>query len=307
MSGPGRGTGPRGVAVIGARGFIGSRVVTHLRAAGRDVFVYDRAHPAVVGDEFADPDLASATDVVWAASSINPLIAENYPARVADDAESFSAYLRAAARLAHPPRTVLLSSGGTVYDPTATPPYAETSPTVPRSTYGRAKLGLERALQRSRVPGVVLRIANAYGPGQPVAPGQGVVSHWLRAVAAGQELHVYGDGSTARDYVHVDDVARAVVATTARDTGAWDVFNIGSGRAASLSELLEITRAVVGDHEVRVRRHPARGFDQQATWLDCRHTSDVLGWTAQVSLERGLRETWRAIAHDVAPTPGSVR
>ena len=55
-------------------------------------------------------------------------------------------------------------------------------------------------------------MANAYGPGQRPAPGQGVLAHWMEAILAGEEVQLYGDPDATRDYVFVDDIARAAVA-----------------------------------------------------------------------------------------------
>ncbi|MCG7286823.1 NAD-dependent epimerase/dehydratase family protein [Cellulomonas sp. ACRRI] len=280
----------RHVGVVGGRGFIGARIRAVLEAEGRTVHVFDRAHPAVTGDGL-DPRVARCDHVVWAASSINPLIADNDPDRVALDLEAFDAYLRAVRRLPEPPRHVLLSSGGTVYDYEAPPPHRETSPTRPRSEYGRAKLALERRLAEHDPRGVVLRVANAYGPGQPVAPGQGVIAHWLHALAAGKSVHIFGDPTVARDYVHVDDVARAVLRVTRSALPGSTVLNIGSGRPTSLAELLHLVHEVAGV-EPAPAQHDARGFDARSTWLDCGRAESVLGWTATTSLADGIRQVW---------------
>lgn len=265
-----------------------------LRSRGHAVLVFDRDSPVVEGPELA-PSARSVSHVVWSASTINPMIAENDPDRVAQDLLTFEEYLRAAGAVPRPPTTVLLSSGGTVYDLDAVPPFGESAHVRPASAYGQAKLALEERLRSSGHSGVVLRVSNAYGPGQPVAPGQGVVSHWLHAAASGQTLHLFGDQSIARDYVYVDDLAAAVVRAVEHDDPIPAVLNVGSGRATSLRELLDVVEVVVGDALPPVELHPARGFDARSTWLDCGLAEELLGWTAQTGLEDGVRETWRAI------------
>jgi len=282
------------VAVVGGRGFIGRKVVHALRRRGHDVLVFDRDAPVLEGGELARA-ARTVSHVVWSASTINPMIAENDPDRVAQDLVTFEEYLRAAAAAPRTPTTVLLSSGGTVYDLDAVPPFRESAPVRPASAYGEAKLAIEEGLRRSGQAGVVLRVSNAYGPGQPVAPGQGVVSHWLHAAASGQTLHLFGDQGVARDYVYVDDLAAAVVHVVEHDGRLPAVLNVGSGRATSLRALLQVVEAVVGDDLPPVEIHPARGFDARSTWLDCGLAEERLGWTAQTRLEDGVRETWHAI------------
>jgi UDP-glucose 4-epimerase len=300
----------RAVSVVGGRGFLGSRIAGNLRGAGHLVRVLDRRDPVVDADGLA-PGVAGCDWVVWAASSINPMIAQHDPDRVALDAEAFDTFLAGmAAAGARAPRVLLLSSGGTVYDETAPPPYAEDSPTVPRSAYGRAKLALERRLLDAAPDAVVLRVANAYGPGQQVAPGQGVVAHWLHAASAGKPVHLFGDPAVARDYVHVDDIADAARLVVEHDLRGEPVLNVGAGRATSLTELLEAVQAAI-DAPLTVERHEARTFDARSTWLDCTRAERALGWHPRVALHDGIAGTWRAVLaaqHDAgvpAPPPTS--
>lgn len=292
---PRRGREPRSaVSVVGANGFIGRSIVAALRARGHLVHGFGRETPAV-SDGRLDPRIRRSAHVIWAASSINPMIAESDPARVALDLNAFEVFLRLAGDATSGPRTILLGSGGTVYDQSAEPPYSESSPVAPRSAYGRAKRALEEILLTSSPRGLVFRIANAYGAGQPVAPGQGVISHWLHALAAGEAAHVFGSLEVARDYVHVSDIAAAVVRAVETDFDGAPVLNIGSGRATSLRDLLDIVRESVAGHPVPVQRHDARNFDARSTWLDCSLASQSLGWSAQRQLGDGVAETWAAV------------
>lgn len=287
--------GGRTVAVVGSGGFIGRRACAALEENGHRVLGFDRSRP-VSGPRGLSPEVAAADWVVWAASSINPMIAENDPDRVGLDLEAFDLLLAGLAGAGSNARVLLLSSGGTVYDEAADPPYAETSPTRPRNAYGRAKLALEHRLHDAAAPGLVLRVSNAYGPGQPVAPGQGVVSHWLHAVAGGQDLHVFGDMSVARDYVHVDDVVRALVLAVEAGAPPDGVLNVGAGEPTSLEHLLATVRATVGGTPVVVHHHPSRSFDARSTWLDCRRAAETLGWRPLTSLADGIAGTWRAVS-----------
>jgi UDP-glucose 4-epimerase len=288
------GTGERGIAVVGAAGFLGSALVGAARQAGVPVLGFTRAEPAVGPDGVADPRLSATGTVVWLASSVNPALAEAHPDRAAADLAAFDGMLRAARELPRPPRVVLLSTGGAVYDPSVPPPYAEDAPTHPRGAYGRLKLAMEASLAAAEVPGVAVRVSNVYGPGQPAVSGQGVVGYWLRAAAAGEHLTVYGDPGTTRDYVYLSDVTDALLAVHAADA-VPPVVNVGSGRATSLDELAAQLLAVVGDPARRLERRPARGFDVPHTWLDVALAERALGWTARTDLRTGLRRAWEAV------------
>lgn len=290
------GTGGRGdaIAVVGAAGFLGTALVGAAAAAGVPVEAFTRAVPAVGRDGVADPRLAATGTVFWLAASVNPALAEAHPDRVATDLAAFGSLLRALRELPRPPRVVLLSTGGAMYDPDAPPPYREDAPAHPRGAYGRLKLAMEAELAAADVPGVALRVSNVYGPGQPAVSGQGVVAYWLQAAAAGRHLTVYGDPGTTRDYVYLADVLDALLAVHAADT-VPAVVNIGSGRPTSLGELAELLLAVVGDPRRRLEQRPARGFDVPHTWLDVRLAADALGWSPTTDLRTGLRLAWEAV------------
>ncbi len=176
----------------------------------------------------------------WLATRINPQIAEQQPDRVVED------LLRAVQGLDPAPTVVLLSSGGTVSDPQGRAPYDEQAPTRPLSAYGAAKLALE-SLLAERAPGrhVTLRVANAYGPGQPVGSGQGIIAHWPRAARRGEPVRLFGDPATTRDYVNVEDISEALVAVAASTGPLPPVLNVGSGRPTTLQELAETVLDVV--------------------------------------------------------------
>ncbi len=281
---------PAAVAVIGAHGFLGRALVQALHQAGVPTAEFTRATPF-------SPDACAARTVYYLASSINPAIAERQPELVDADRRQFDDFLTGLVRAGSPAVVVLSSSGGTVYDPTAVPPYAETSPVRPRGRYGTAKLALEERLRASGLRHVVLRISNVYGPGQPTGTGQGVIAHWLVAAAKGEPIVLYGNPEASRDYVYVDDVADALVrAGTAAAPPAppAPVINVGSGVPTTLASLAGIVRDVTG--ELEIRSEGDRGFDVARTWLDVRLAAEALGWAPHTPLAAGIRRTWTALA-----------
>lgn len=284
------------VAIVGAAGFLGRAMSNVFRLADVEVAAFTRASPALNAAGAAVAGLAHARTAFWLATSINPKIAETSPQSVAADYAAFSAFLEALSKLSNPPPVVLLSSGGTVYDDRNRPPYDESSPINPRSAYGKAKLALELQLQeRAPSPSVVVRIANAYGPGQPVASGQGVVAHWLRAARRGEHLRIFGDPQSERDYVYVDDVAEAMLAVHRNVGSLPKVINIGTGVPTSLQALAEAVLEVVGNPSLRIEVEKARSFDVRRTWLDVSLAHAALGWRSRTSLHGGLTAAWSAV------------
>jgi UDP-glucose 4-epimerase len=297
-----RETGEPAVAVLGAGGFIGRAVVAALRTEGIPLLAIGSQEPAVV-DGRLDPRVAAAATVVIATGRTNPALAENAPDTAARElAESHELFQ--CLRLAHAGRTdrhrvLLTSSGGSVYDTRVRPPYREDSPTARSSAYASLKLDMEESFLAGASEGserTVLRLSNVYGPGQRLGSGQGVVGHWLQALTAGDPIRLFGDPATIRDYVFLDDVAAAFSVAHHATTPLPAVINIGSGQPTTLEELLRLVRRAADRPEHPVEVTADRPFDRRHTWLDIGTARDVLGWRPRISLEDGLRRTWRHAA-----------
>lgn len=287
-------------AVVGSAGFLGRAFATRLDEMGVAWAGYTRAMPIIdATGRLSLPD--SVSTIFWLATRINPSIADTDPGRVAEDRAAFGALLRGVGGLRHErelPLIVLLSSGGTVYDTALPPPYLEGAATRSNNAYGTAKLRLERDLRQNyRGPGLAIRVSNAYGPGQPAESGQGVIAHWLRAARRGERLQIFGDPSTLRDYVYVEDVAKALhaVIDIEQRESIPDTVNIGSGVPTSLAELADAVRRVVSERELEVRVMDARGFDSPDTYLDVSLADRVLRWQPRVSLLDGLTASWDVV------------
>ncbi|MGH9232307.1 MAG: NAD-dependent epimerase/dehydratase family protein [Acidimicrobiales bacterium] len=283
--------------VVGASGFIGNSLVGRFATLGVPIESFTRERPFPPVPDELGPDATLPRTVFWLATNVNPAVAEERPDLVDLDQCTFEAALRAIEGSDRPPRVVLLSSGGTVYDTTFPPPYDETSPVSATTAYARSKLALERALYSSSLPPerrVVVRVANAYGPGQQARRGQGVVAHWLQAAADGRPLVLIGDKESVRDYVYIDDIVDALVAIHRVDGALPPVLNVGSGHGTSLAELADTVLEVVGDRALTIDARPARGFDVSRTWLDSRLAERALGWRPRTSLREGVAATWRA-------------
>ena len=281
------------IALVGSGGFLGSAIARALTARENSVVSYTRQSP-VYSDGCLDDAAASASVLVWAAGGISPTVAQEHPALVRSELDHFRQVMDAVAAQPAPPRVVLLSSGGTVYGQPAAPPFREDDDPQPANAYGEYKLAQERVLDASGVVGTSLRVANAYGPGQQGARGQGVLAIWMRSVLAGEPIRIHGSGAVARDYVFVDDVAEAVAHVVDR-ADAPRALNIGSGQPTPLDDLVAHVVAVVGESRVIVDRMPSRGVDADSTWLDVTLARDRIGWMARTPLADGVGRMWRWI------------
>ncbi len=199
-------------------------------------------------------------------------------------------------------RFVFVSSGGTVYGPARALPIPETHPTDPRTSYGAAKLAVEKYLAlfglQSNLDYVILRPGNPFGPYQDPRKGQGVIMAFLARIAAGRPLKIWGDGNVVRDYFYVGDLARAVV-LAASSPVSGTAFNLGSGTGRSLHDVVQSVFETTGC-TVPVITRPGRPGDVPINVLDTRKARACLGWRPLVSFEEGLARTWASCRQTTA-------
>jgi nucleoside-diphosphate-sugar epimerase len=199
---------------------------------------------------------------------------------------------RALARLAVPPRLVHL---GSVYEYGSQPPGAElcedTRPN-PQAGYARTKLrGTEQALRAPNA--VVLRVSTAVGPGAPAQSLFGLVARRLVAGGAMLELPALPG---ERDFVHVADVADAVLAA-ARAPAASGVLNIGGGTLTPVRALVDRLIAISGVPVAVTTRPDDEGPRRDAGIAANRVVIDaarrVVGWAPRRTLTDALCALWR--------------
>ncbi|WP_428332597.1 NAD-dependent epimerase/dehydratase family protein [Novosphingobium sp.] len=191
---------------------------------------------------------------------------------------------------------IFISSGGTVYGPTALLPTPEHCSTNPITTYGMIKVLTENALlEVGRIWGVavvILRVSNPYGPAQIGNRRLGFVAVATKAAANGEPLAIWGDGTVTRDFVFIDDVGRAI-ALAVDYAGGSVILNIGSGEERSLREVCELIETI-GGRAVTTELSEGRSVDVPRSVLDISRAKDVLGWVPEVSIEDGIARTIRA-------------
>jgi UDP-glucose 4-epimerase len=315
-------------AVIGAAGFIGSSLSCALADSQVDTACFTRSARVFNDRDELSYALRRAPVVYYLASSINPTLGEMHPEWGAADRQQFGRLLRQLAERRDPPAVVLTSSGGTVYDQDAAPPYSESSPARATGSYGLAKLALEEELYNysGRIRGVILRLSNVYGPGQVAGKGQGVLGYWMRAALDGEPLRVIGDPECTRDYVYITDVVDCIGRVDRalrteepigwrRKSGDPVVFNIGAGVPTSLTELIAVVRGVVG-RDLPVVHTEGRRMDRRHVWLDVARARETLGWRPRVSLAKGVARMWQwtvecdrrqvRVAHQPSPPDGGL-
>ena len=291
--------------VTGGAGFIGSHLADALLARGDDVLVIDNLSRGLrehvpggaelverdirepLGDVFADfrPDacfhLAAQADV---------RVSVARPDEDAMDNVIGTIHVLQAAQ-EQGAKVVFSSTGGAIYGECERPA-REDDPLEPLSPYGTAKLAAESYVSMwNRLHGgqhTVLRYANVYGPRQVAGLEGAVVAIFFEQFRAGEPATIFGDGTQTRDFVHVFDIVAATLA--ALDAGG--LFNVGSGMETTIVELHDLCRRASGTEGEPVFA-PERLGEIRRSVLDATRGEQGLGWTPKLSLEEGLRQTWR--------------
>jgi len=116
---------------------------------------------------------------------------------------------------------------------------------------------------------------------------------FFRAIQAGEPIVIYGDGSSSRDYTHVDDISRALELALVSDVPGGTVLHIASGVETTVRELADLCRAAAGapDHPVICR--PKRAGEVERNFASYDLAKLMLGYTPSISREDGIRATWQ--------------
>ena len=181
-------------------------------------------------------------------------------------------------------RIIMASSGGAVYgERRRGHRITEDERCTPVSPYGLSKASADAYLaQLAPHRGVSLAVGNVFGP-----EGDGAIAAFLEAVTRGDRPHIFGDGRQTRDFVHVDDVSRAIVlACRASHVGK---VNIGSGKATTINQIVAMVSTVTGVAAKPIFL-PAVAGEVRHNRLDISRAWSRLGWRPSVGLLEGIRE-----------------
>ncbi len=296
------------VLVTGGAGFIGSHVCDAFVRAGHDVIALDNLSSGK--KENLDPrvrlevlDIRSAEAAALIRSERPQVLchlAAQMDVRRSVEDPRFDAEanilgfinLLEASRASGVKKVVFSSTGGAIYGEQDVFPAPESHPTRPVSPYGVSKASGELYLGYYKaqygLQYVALRYANVYGPRQNPHGEAGVVSIFSTRLLTGKECTIYGEGKQTRDFVYVEDVARANLLATEKDYSG--PINIGTGVETDINRLYTLLAQAAGVDRPAVRA-PGRPGEQLRSCVDNALARKVLGWQPTVNVEEGLRRT----------------
>ena len=295
------------ILVTGGSGFLGQNLIRSLSSYGHKIICVDRYEADFLSEcnaDFIQGDISEEKQlvtflegvdvVIHLACTILPQMSNSDPYFDMLTNVGGSLHLLDAAVKNQVKKVIFLSSGGTVYGVPQVVPIPETHPTNPTCSYGISKLMIEKYLRLYRnlhgLQSCAVRLSNPYGPYQRVKAAQGVIPVFCYKALTGQPIEIWGDGSVKRDFIYVADVVAAMEKLIALEGELPFELNIGSGKAQSLNELLELIAKITGE-KLDCRYSEGRAFDVPVSMLDTTLAQKTLNWKAETTLEDGLRKT----------------
>lgn len=299
--------------VTGGAGFIGSNIVEALARAGDFVRVVDnfstgkRENLAGLWEkiEFIEGDLADLEIASRGVAGMDYVIHQaaipSVPRSIADPLGNNRAGVQAtlnllvAAREAGIKRLVYASSSS-AYGEAVDGAKREDMPAQPLSPYGVSKLAAEQyCLSFHTVYGfetIALRYFNVFGPRQdPTSEYAAVIPRFITALLAGRRPTIYGNGEQTRDFTFVGNIVAANLRSLEVPSAAGHVFNIATGQACSLNQLVQLLRELIGAEGIEPVYTDPRPGDITHSVADASKARRMLDFTPEISLVDGLRQT----------------
>lgn len=308
------------ILVTGGAGFIGSRIVHHLRNEGcHEVVVLDnmirgrvenlagimpgavRLVHGDIRDRALVAELVDGVDTVFHEAALRITHCAAEPREALEVMVNATFDLLEACRTSGVRKLVFASSASVYGMADAFPTTEQQNAYNNRTLYGAAKAFGEGLLRSYNdmygLDYTALRYFNVYGPGMDLhGVYTEVLIRWMDRIARGEPPTIFGDGLQTMDFVHVDDVARANILAAAMPATDM-VFNVGAGVETSLQDLARQLAVVMGRPDlvpVHVGDNPVNPVRRRLA--DVAAARDVLGFTSRIALDDGLRDLvswWR--------------
>lgn len=305
--------------LIGGNGFIGKNLVTKLIQNDYSVSIFDISHPKqkrmfssnqvtyIEGDVnntyYLIEQIDKIDSVVW-------LIHTTVPATSTYDLEfdlvsnipPLIRFLQEAVNKNLIKTFIYLSSGGAIYgNPLSQEPINENNYKDPISSYGLTKLIAEEYItylvKGTAIKTFILRPSNVYGKYQNLLKPQGIIGHLFNSILSNKPITIFGEGVTVRDYIHVDDLAEAIISCIKieKKINSPVKLNISSCKPISVNEIIDKIKEIT-QRDILKENKPIRDFDCTYNVLENKCAKDFLNWSPKISLDKGLIDLWEWIS-----------
>ena len=307
------------VLVTGGLGFIGSALARRLVELGAKVTLVDSLIPEYGGNLFNIHDIrdrvtVDLTDVRDAAAMSSLIKKRQFLFNLAGQTSHLDSmtdpmtdlninaaaqlHILEACRLHNRDLKIVFASTRQVYGRPEYLPVDEKHTIEPVDVNGINKLAGEwyHLLYNNvyQIRACALRLTNTYGPGMRVKDArQTFLGIWIRRLIEGKPIQIFGDGKQRRDFNFVTDVVEALLRAAASREADGQLFNLGHHEQISLRELASMLVEINGSGNYELVPFPddRKAIDIGDYYADFRKIDEVLGWSPQVTLENGLKQT----------------
>jgi UDP-glucose 4-epimerase len=311
------------VLVTGGAGYIGAHVAAELLNEGYSVRIYDDfsngLHKRVDGKfrDIVEGDILDREKLLQAMQGVDAVIHLAAKKAVEESVKNPLKYYEnniggtlnlLAAMSAKGVKTIVFSSSAAVYSPNDKDAVEETDPTVPLSPYGATKLLSEELISSvggaEEISHVSLRYFNVVGSAIPEFGDNSkdnLVPKVFLALKNGKRPEIYGsdyptpDGTCIRDYIHVQDLAKAHVAALKKAESGFTsaIYNVGSGKGYSVREMMNQISQTLGK-DINPQESPARAGDSPKLIASIKKIEAELGWRPTATLKEMIDSSWAA-------------
>jgi nucleoside-diphosphate-sugar epimerase len=294
------------ILITGSSGFLGAAVAQALLARGDSVIAFDAQSAGIAQDrlteivgDITDADLLAHTfeqrrpdAVIHCAAIVSVLSSVGKPAQVVRVNIEGSVNVFEAMRTADVKRCIHISSEE-AYGVFRAPRVDESHPLDPVMPYGICKAAVEQLGRTYRdlhgLDIVNLRPSWIYGPGLPRAR---IPKNLIDAALAGRALHLASGAESAIDHTYVDDVVAAILMALDHPRHAFDAYNVGSGTAVSVAQIIDVVRDLVPGAQLSAGPGPYRHGDRiaivQKGALDVSRAAAEFGWRPRFDIRAGI-------------------
>ena len=297
------------VLVIGGNGFIGYSVINELVNRGINVKCLDINRPEnkyvfktveyCIGDiwdrSFLHKSLDDVDCVMDFVSTSMPNTNDISLSNEIGNTLRYHDYILSSLKDCGIKQYIFPSSGGAIYGNKDDGYAVETDVLHPTTPYGVGKKMTEEVIQyyyeKCGIAACILRIGNVYGSPRIRSKAQGVIDVFTQNALRGEKITIWGHAkSSVRDYIHLEDVANAVVSVFQKGFNDLRVYNVGTGVGTNLVQIIDLIGKKL-NQEINCEYKESMASGINSIVLSNEKIKTEIGWTPQITLEVGIQKT----------------
>ena len=300
------------IMITGGAGYVGSYLIYKLLQEKHEVFSIDdmsngdysylegliEPEHIVVGDirdaELLD-NLFEDVDAVVHLAAIPGLVRCNENPEEAVSVNVYGTYQVLEAARKQGVKKVIFSSSAASYGVPRSLPVKEDHPLNPMNLYGVTKLAGEKLMRvyydNYNIETITLRFGNIYGVGL-FSKDNTVIPKFVRMGLEGNTLTIYGDGSSTREYVHVDDIVQSIVRATSSTGKGGEVYNVGAQSIKIRDIADKVTKAILETQDKKIDSSNLSERSGETKYLEYNidKVTSELGYKPTWNVDMGIRQ-----------------